>query len=233
MPSQITTHQSDAIDRLITQYKRQPRFEGFIDALAEQIQLLEDVSYNTNDQVLNIAVAVGAQLDAIGVIVGIARVSGQSDADYRIQLYIQIGKNTSQGGAEKLISIFLLLVDTAWVRYVNLAHGEVVLIGTADLSTQAIINTIISNLEEILAGGARIAAVVCADEFESFAYEDYNPNVTGLGYSNDAGTTEGMYAEIYRIELPFAYAQDTYVDINTLGYGAGYEDPIIGGVYDS
>ena len=232
MATQITTHRQDAINRLITQYQGQPKFEGFIDALAEQIQILEDESINTNDLVLNINTAEGAQLDAIGVIVDVAR-NGLSDADYRVQIFIKIGKNTSQGGAEKLISIFTLTTNTAWVRYVNLGHGEVTLIGTDDLGTREAINTLIESLEEVIAGGARIASIICADEFDSFAYEDTNALVTGLGYSNDTGTNNGLYAEIYRIEKPFAYAEDTFVDTLTEGYGAGFEDPIIGGVYDT
>jgi hypothetical protein len=230
--TKITTHRADALARLTTQYKGQPRFEGFIDAISEQIQDLEDASFDYNADVLGIATAAGEQLDIIGVIVDTAR-NSLSDADYRLQLIIKIGKNTSQGGAEKLISTFKLLVDTAWVRYVNLSHGEVVITGTDTIGTQALVNTIITNLEDILAGGVRIAGIICADEFESFAYEDSNALVQGLGYANDAGTLNGVYAEIYRLELPFAYALESGIDAETAGYGAGIEDPLLGGVYES
>jgi len=232
MVTQITTHIVDALSRLITQYKKQPRFEGFLTAIVEQIQDLEDASISAVTDLIDIDAAVGSQLETIGEIVGVER-GGQTDAGYRNLIYIQIGKNTSQGNAEKLVDIFNLLVTTAWIKYTNLGHGEVVLTGTAEIPTQAERNSIIMNLEDILAGGVRIAHIVFAHATEAFSYEDNNPDVFGLGYANDAGSNNGMYAEMYRVELPFAYAQDTFIDIGTEGYGPGFEDPIVGGVYDS
>lgn len=232
MTTQITTHVQDALDRLITQYKGQPRFEGFLTAIVEQIQLLENSSIDTINSVINIDEASGSQLDTLGTIVGTERGS-LTDSEFRNLIYIQIGKNTSQGGPEKLIDIFNLLVTTAWVKYTNLGNGDVVLAGTAEIPTQDLVNSIIMNLEEVIAGGCRISHIVFSDESESFAYDDNNPNVLASGYADDGGTINGIYSEMYRIEFPFAYAEDTFVDINTLGYGPGVDDPLVGGVYDS
>ena len=58
--------------------------------------------------------SVGDQLDVIGSIVGQDRL-GKSDDDYRIDIKIKIGINTSEGDIEKIITIWRLLAPGAEV----------------------------------------------------------------------------------------------------------------------
>lgn len=58
----------------------------------------------------NIYTAFGAQLDAIGRLVGMPR-NGLSDADYQRYLFAQISTNRSDGLIEDLISIALLVLN--------------------------------------------------------------------------------------------------------------------------
>jgi len=96
--TKITTHVIDAEGRLLQQYKGRPRVQGLLGATVTQIQDLEDAIFAVDAarQLWNgtSVPAVGAQLDAIGDIVGIKR-NGLSDAEYILFIFGKIAENYS------------------------------------------------------------------------------------------------------------------------------------------
>lgn len=104
----IDTHVQDALDRLLVQYKGLPRIKGLITALVQQIQDLEDAIYDLDQgrQFWNgtTTPAIGAQLDVIGLIVGIAR-NGLSDQQYILFIFGKIAENFSNGTRPEIATI--------------------------------------------------------------------------------------------------------------------------------
>lgn len=83
--------------------------------------LTEAQQLNTQEQALQtqryLNTAVGAQLDGLGQILGLARVPGQTDASYREDLQFQIFFNQSNGTPEEMITIIAFLTDASRVFY--------------------------------------------------------------------------------------------------------------------
>ncbi len=108
MPTQITTHTADALARLPQQFKDKPNLAAFISALVDPIQDIENAMWQLLVE-RAVSVAVGTQLDAIGVIVKQSRI-GLSDDDYRRYLRARIAVNRSRGVDSDLIIVSRLIV---------------------------------------------------------------------------------------------------------------------------
>lgn len=102
-------HVAAAINRLPVQFRNKPKIEAFLRALVQPVQEVE----NAFQQLLReraIDTAIGAQLDAIGFIVGQTR-QGFGDDDYRRLVRARISTNKSRGNFEDLIQITRLVID--------------------------------------------------------------------------------------------------------------------------
>lgn len=77
-----------------------------------QEQLLQTMRYLNTAQ--------GVQLDALGEILGLPRIPGQSDDSYRQDLQFQIFVNQSNGTPEEVIQILKYLTDASKIWYIEL-----------------------------------------------------------------------------------------------------------------
>lgn len=111
--TKITTHVDDAKARLMTQYQGLTRMPGLVEAIAEQVQLLEDAFYPL-DAGRQLANSVGAQLDNLGLLLVVER-NGLSDDNYRLVLQATIAKNNSKGKAADVLNIAEILYDADYV----------------------------------------------------------------------------------------------------------------------
>jgi len=223
----ITDHTTEALNRLIQQYKNKPNIENFLKVYLEQVQELETMFCELLEDT-NIFTAIGEQLDGLGEILGQPR-NGLSDAVYRIRLFVKIGKNISEGEINRVASVFRILTQSAYVHLIVLNDAEIQLQGTTSIgATRDEINFIFRNMQEVVAGGVRISYILCADENVSFAYSGTNTSAPALGYDDGTETTGGLYATLYEEELDFAYEGN---DVDVKGYGAGSLDPLAGGIY--
>lgn len=111
----ITTHATDALARLLQQFKSKPKIAALLNAINEQVQQYEDDVGPLSD-VLDIDAMGGVNLDNLGNIVGQDR-EGRSDADYRIAIREKIAENASSGTADQLIAIFETLTGSATIIY--------------------------------------------------------------------------------------------------------------------
>lgn len=218
----ITTHIEDALNRLLTQYKKKPLIAQTITALIEQIQDLEDSNQEFYDK-RALETATGIQLDLLGTIVGQGR-GTLDDDDYRILIKVKIGQNTSQGGPVKVIDIFQLLTQAATVYYQNLGGGGVELEADAVLPQDS--TGIYASMEQVVAAGVRIDAIICYDAVEPFAFAGSNTLVPAFGFGDSTNAaTGGKLAEFKKNLVPFAFDGD---DINSEGFGT-INDPLAGG----
>lgn len=91
--------------------------------------------------------AEGVQLDGLGEILGLERIPGQSDADYRQALYFQIFINRSTGTPEDIIATLKFLTNANIIQYFEIYPAFFQLRTDGDPSTwtatpQQIIDTI-------------------------------------------------------------------------------------------
>ena len=220
----ITDHEDLAVGNSMEQYKEKPKHLGFIRAWAKQVQDAEDATFGMIDS-RTLDLATGAQLDIIGEIVDIAR-GGLSDDDYRVEIKVKIGKNTSQGGHEKIISIFMLLTGANRVHLTSNHTGSVDIGSEVDIPDESI-NSVYESIEQIVGGGIRVDHIMCYDETEAFAFEG-NTDAPALGFADDAGATGGKFGRVCEKIVPFAFEGD---DLGPAGFGS-LEDPLVGGMFE-
>lgn len=223
--TQILTHQEDALNRRMQQFKELPNIQAILEIYLPFIQELEDQLFLLLDA-LNIDNQEGTFLDYIGQIVGLPRETGLSDDRYRQLLKAKIGTNTSEGLPEQAISVFKILTQSEWVHFIDLYNGNIALTGTVEFTDQEEINELFDDMDDVLAAGVRMPYFVCADELESFAMA--GPGPAALGFDDGTGTVGGKLAVDYEKKLEFAFDGD---DTDAAGFGAGSADPFLGGVF--
>lgn len=142
-----TNQVQEAISRLATIWKDKPVVLGLLEAYINSVQAIED----TYDQMLNergIDVAIGAQLDVLGLIVGQPR-SGQDDTTYRDAIKLRVAINNSDGTEPTISTLLQQLTgaDTVIFETDFPAGVRITLEGELPALSSAIIN----DLRDILA----------------------------------------------------------------------------------
>lgn len=111
----INDHVAQALERLLQQYKSRPLIAGMYTALIVQVQALEDMLYSLDAgrQIWDgtSTPAIGAQLDGIGEIVGIAR-NGLPDNEYILFIFGKIAENFSDGTIPTLLTVIQYIFQT-------------------------------------------------------------------------------------------------------------------------
>jgi hypothetical protein len=172
--AQNTEHATEAIARLIQQYKDKPRIEAFINALSARVQDLEDTLYDILVESA-IANATGTQLDDIGDIVGQQR-QGMLDAEYRTFVRARVKANRSSGRLEELIEILKLILDgqtvppTSSILTRDAYPASVVIEATGVVSNTLIIWR--DFLNRAKAAGIRLGFISNSEEDDAFIADD-------------------------------------------------------------
>lgn len=108
LATEITNHVQQALGRLLQQYKGRALIAGFYTAFVDQIQDLEDAIFalDSGRQIWNGSTtpAIGAQLDAIGTVVGIAR-NGLDDQQYILFIFGKIAENFSDDTVQSVLAV--------------------------------------------------------------------------------------------------------------------------------
>lgn len=230
---EILDHSGDAKKRRLEQYKNTVNVEKILDIYLPLIQELEGVLHDLFLNRLDLNTIVGQQLDEVGFIVDELR-QGRDDETYRSFLFIKIGINTSQGEPERVINIFKLLTDSAYVHYLNLGRAEMELEGTMTFADQDEINFIFDNVHRFVAAGTRLNSIRCHDETEAFSFSgpDNDPASKGFGKAGEP-LVGGKFSTPYKRALPFAFKStdpNKSNDPQTEGFGSG-DDPLVGGQF--
>jgi len=179
---EITTHVVDAKNRLLEQYKEKPNINALVEIFSNRSQLIEtELQKFPNARSINDAV--GAQLDQIGSIVGLDRVIGQSDENYRAELFVQISINTAQGDPESLILLVENLTQATIVKYVNLGNGNMSFYIDVDIPTDEI-NILYERIESAALGGVQVSAIIKITATETFSFAGSDGGTTGKGFGS-------------------------------------------------
>ena len=134
IPAVDNSHVAEAIAFLTDAFKKQANVVGLVTALAD-IQQIEDAAWLFLNS-LPLGSASGDLLDKYGSILGVPR-AGLSDGEYALALQVQIRILRSQGGAEDIIQIALLILTSpdyeeyplgSWtLQAFNVAHANIIL----------------------------------------------------------------------------------------------------------
>lgn len=148
--SKIGNYDDVTRDRMIQQFKDEcaPNIDGLLQTIVVEMQEVEDVLFQLllNRDVTN---AVGAQLDIIGEIVGIAR-EGRSNTEYRQAVLVQIQVNNTGGQEAALAALLENLVDPDVISIIEVFPAGLdvsidetgVTIGTVQLLRKAVAATV-------------------------------------------------------------------------------------------
>lgn len=106
---ETTEHGDQGVARLIAQYPGKPRLEALLRIYLDEVQQIEVALFDlATDRFLD--VAIGAQLDGIGDIVGQER-QGLSDVDYRPLLRARVQANRSEGTVPDIYEVAVATLD--------------------------------------------------------------------------------------------------------------------------
>jgi hypothetical protein len=156
VPPGSLDHVAGALGRLLEQFKTKPNVVALVSALVGTMQPLEAALWDLFTK-RQLATAFGAQLDALGVIVGQPR-NGLSDSDYARYLNARVAANASDGRIEDLISVTRLVLNdvatTITIARPGVAAVEVIV--TGDLIADALAAIVISFLRDARDAGIRL-----------------------------------------------------------------------------
>lgn len=186
----ITNHIIQALNRLPQQYRGKERMSALISSFINQVQEVEDVFHDLKtDRTLDNSV--GVQLDGIGQIVGLPRVPGQDDEDYRKDLDFQIILNMNEATPEELIAAAKFFTDSETIEYNELYPAALAIFVPIVLSTddQGIIRT---KLKKLAAAGVSLSEFGFSDPDNPFLFDEGN----GLGDTSNPATG-GLLADLY------------------------------------
>lgn len=223
----IGTHQADALGRLLEQYKGKPFLSGLLNAMNAQTQAIED-TFAAIYLARGILTSSGAQLDALGAVVGLPRTPGMSDATYQSLILAEVGLNTSQGTPESVLSAFGLFTGSSKVDFYELPPANVALMGNGQLTSQTLIDGLTAFCLAILPAGVSIDYFGYFDPANAFAFSGGGPTDGGFGDVNDL-TVGGKFAALYVPNVIY-FGFDGDGGIELAGFGDA-NDPAVGGQF--
>lgn len=188
----IDNHTQQARDRLLEQQKNLPGFQGILDGLVVEIQNIEDM-FNAMPVSMAIDTAIGIQLDRIGTIVGVSRVPGQTDEEYRLDIKSKIIQNLNQGTSEEVIAAARFFLGTTFIWYAEIFPAAVDIFTSIPLVPDVALR-IRAKLESFLPAGVSL---------DSFGFFD-GDNAKRFNLSPGFGdvydpSVGGLFADLYNI----------------------------------
>lgn len=184
----IVDHVNQALARLLEQYKNKPKLAALLTGFITEIQELEDV-LNVLGTQRGIDVAVGAQLDGIGEIVGISRPPGMNDSDYLFLIKTKIIQNLNEGTAEEFIAAAQFFTNQTDYFY-------------AEVYPAAVDYFVYTPIDPVVAAGIKIRLekfLPATVKLEMFGFIPSTPFLfdVGFGFGNDAETTGDLLSDNY------------------------------------
>lgn len=201
--TQSKDHVARALAKFLEQYRNKDDLRSLSRSFTNRIQELEDATWEVILYRL-MANAEGAQLDALGAIVGRGR-NNLSDADFLIAIKGQIRINRSNGTPEDILAVALLSIPPGYVPLYDEEYPAVILI-TIDSEVLFNIQVLFENLIRTKSGGVRLLLEYLLAPIENtFTWSDdlTSPvdHLLGWGDSTDA-TIGGFWASVLDSEAP-------------------------------
>ena len=180
IPTKITTHETDAFNRLLSQFKEKEKLSAMITAFAGQKQKIEDALFDVYTK-RQVNTAFGKTMDKIGTIIGRNR-RGMTDSAYRYWLYGQIGINTGKGTNENVINIFKFLTQTNKVTIYHYYPAHIFLQANTDISGLDL-QTVLYICQQVVPAGVKVIGIGW--------YVDPDPEIPDAEVFMFAGSEQG------------------------------------------
>lgn len=203
----ISTHVEDGLARLLEQYKGRPNMAAFFTAFLQHVQQLENALFGIPAAFQLFGdVAVGAQLDVIGELVGAER-NGLSDVQYRAYIRGTIAKNTGDATVETILAIIrgLFQTDSVFLKQPNsCSHtpqsaGATISISVGDPTIpEGVLPVVEAALKSALSAGVGINYIgQFTASAGTFAFAGPQPWVRGFGSVKDATAGAGLASILF------------------------------------
>lgn len=172
------THVEQGLERRLERFRGKPRFEALLRVLLARAQRFDDVLAQVYNGVW-LDNAAGAQLDALGWIVGEPRLA-RGDTSYRVRIRARIAINRSNGKAPELLAVARLVLEpTASVSYTPTPPASFV-VEVRDTALD--IDDIFNVIGQVRAAGVGAYLISAADADTALIWDD-----TGSAHAWDAG----------------------------------------------
>ncbi len=203
MPSdKVEDHGAAAVVRLPGYNRDAPNWVKLLNALAGEVQELEDVmeDFLTSRA---ISTAVGEQLDGLGQILNRARESAETDSDYREALSTHYATLFRSGEPQTLIDVYKFVTEAVQVQLQEIFPATVQLTAFADAEVPPVIDAhTIALMETVKAAGVELILQYAVFDMFTLARkseadgDDNGPSSTtnGFGSKVPANTDGGKLA---------------------------------------
>ena len=183
-----------AIDRIVEQFKPQPKIESLLCLLGDRATAIEQALINTKE-FRQIPMALGSQLDELGNLYGEPR-NAETDDDYRRRLAASAQVVDSKGTGEDLLEVLVALdngFDPSSISLVEHHPACVILTAKVPLGQQLLGETMGRFLQRAKAGG--VCLVLLFEEADATIFV-WTPDA-GLGFAeeDDLAGTGAIWAE--------------------------------------
>lgn len=183
----ITTHNEDALDRIIGQYRNSEKLRGILTALCKQVKDLEDTTNSCLGK-LNIDTATDLLLDKIGEIIGQSRL-GFNDEMYKVLIYTRIAINISGGIPENIINIFRIITQSESVDFRELFPAGIQIMADHEIPTN-IVSAVKNAVRNALPAGVGLLAMGYFDKERAFEFTDSTTKADSLHGLGDLNNPE-------------------------------------------
>lgn len=192
-PQKITDHTDQGLSKFLEQFKDQAMLNALAASYLNRIQELENCLWEVI-LIRGIEASEGVNLDAIGSIVGRARL-GLTDSDYRVALRAQVRINRSCGTPEDMIAVTALSITAGQLFTYEEAFPATIVI---EILGQSIFNMLVllDNLLRTKAGGVRLLLEYSLNPVaNNFTFSDDDTTVTDpdKGFGDDTDPSVGGY----------------------------------------
>jgi hypothetical protein len=185
----IDNHAEQARELFTAQFREQINIERIANALAKQIQDLEDANWQLHTE-RKLSTAVGAQLDILGDLVGQAR-DGATDAAFRVAIAARLKLNLCSGTVDELNTILSLILSPDVVWSLTELPKAALRFEFFNIATEAEIAQITRIIRSARAAGVRTVVTHSFDsKAETFSFSGGLDSPQGFGVGVFAGGRE-------------------------------------------
>ncbi len=205
LATQNNNHVAEALARLMEQYKQAENLQAVVTALVEQIQNVEDATFELdNGRMLyngSTFPATGAQLDAIGEIVDFER-NGLEDDIYLIFILGIIAQNHSDTTIRSVLAIINSLFLNPTGFFMTELYPASIAVAFAETTLDpAFFATVAQIIQRSLGAGIGLAYILQYDSDNPFAFSDLNaiipPFPNGNGFDDLLNPGQGgLFADL-------------------------------------
>lgn len=223
------THTEESIGNLVQQFKDKPNIESLLKSPGDALDLVA-VDIKDLEEKMWLEQATGAALDNVGKILGRKRPEGQSDADYRYDLYTKVLINISTGSQHQALTILKRETDTDIlsqnIQVYDAGYAQVTVFILDYLKVAAIGG--VKAIDNLFSAGVGTGVYVLDNTCTQAFAMDGDPADAGFG-SDDDDTDSGCLVGCYNTDANSVITNPFVTEDGIMwGFGSDESDPLAG-----